>query len=98
MPEQQWVTLIEVFDRIEGEIFKSALEARGIPSVLFQEAIGHYIYVFNTDTTPMGAVQVCVPQDRLEDAQAWLEEYQNRELEGETLELTDEELNNPGDE
>jgi hypothetical protein len=74
MSEIHWETLFEAFDRIEAEIIKEALEAQGIPAALFQEGAMHYAYAG-------GTVEVCVPNERLEEAQAWLEEYQAGEIE-----------------
>jgi hypothetical protein len=77
MTEIEWVALMEVFDRLEGEILKEALEAQGIPAQLFQEGISHYLYPVGG---PMGRIEICVPSDRLEQASAWLVDYNNDDL------------------
>jgi len=77
MPENEWVYLMEVYDRLEAEILKEALEAQGIPAQLFQEGISHYLYPVSG---PMGKIEVCVPADRLEQATAWLNAYNKGEL------------------
>ena len=73
MSANEWVTLLEVFNRLEAEILKEALEAQGIPSQLFQEGVSHYLYPVSG---PMGKIELCVPAQRLHDALAWLESYQ----------------------
>jgi hypothetical protein len=77
MTENEWVALMEVFDRLEAEILKEALEAQGIPAQLFQEGISHYLYPVSG---PMGRIEICVPSDKLEQASAWLEDYNNDDL------------------
>ncbi len=73
MSANEWVTLLEVFNRLEAEILKEALDAQGIPSQLFQEGVSHYLYPVSG---PMGKIELCVPGQRLQDALAWLESYQ----------------------
>ncbi|MEI7845802.1 MAG: DUF2007 domain-containing protein [Chloroflexota bacterium] len=82
MTENEWVTVIEVFDRLEAEILKEAIEAQGIPSQLFQEGLSHYLYPVNG---PMGRIQVCVPRTKLSEALTWLEDYKEDNLEGEAF-------------
>ncbi len=86
MPEIEWVFLMEVFDRLEAEIIKEALEAQGIPAELFQEGISHYIYPVNG---PLGKIEVRVASDKLQEAQDWLEGYDAGEFEDDTEEHTD---------
>jgi hypothetical protein len=90
MSENEWVTLMQVFDRLDGEIIKEALEAQGIPSQLFQEGVSHYIY---PGSAPMGRIEVCVPSERLVEATAWLEAYNNGEFNEDGNTESDE--NNP---
>ncbi len=82
MSEHEWITLLEVNDRIEAEIIKDALEAQGIPAEIFQEGITH----FATPVTvgPLARVEICVPAERGDEARAWLEAYQSGELESDT--------------
>ncbi len=78
-----WVTLIEMDDRIEAEIIKEALEAQGIMAEIFQEGAAHYAYPMAH--APLNITQVCVPAEQLEAAQAWLARYENGEFEQEKL-------------
>lgn len=79
----EWKTLLEVYDRIEAEIIKSALEAQGIQAELFQEGAGS---LYRVNVGVLGRVEICVTPDDLPAAQAWLDDYQNNRLE------SDEEL------
>lgn len=85
MSEPRWTTLFEAAHRMEAEIMKEALEAQGFPAEIFQEGVMHY-------TALGGKIDVCVPSDRLEEAQVWLAEYQ----EGQLQEVSEEELANMG--
>jgi len=73
MTEISWATLLETSDRIQAEIIKEALEAQDILAEIFQEGAMHYAY-------PGGKIEVCVPKDRIDEAKAWLADYQNGEL------------------
>ena len=84
MSENEWVLLMEVFDRLEAEILKEALEAQGIPTQLFQEGLSHYLYPVGG---PMGRIEVCVPSQRLQDAREWLQAYNDGELRDDNAEL-----------
>jgi hypothetical protein len=84
MSENEWVFLMEVFDRLEAEILKEALEAQGIPAQLFQEGISHYLYPVSG---PMGRIEVCVPSLRLQDAKEWLEAYDKGDLRDDNAEF-----------
>ena len=79
MPEKRWATLLEVNTRIEAEIIKEALEAQDIPAEIFQEGAMHYIYPMAVG--PLASVEICVPADYLEQAQAWLADYESGKLE-----------------
>ena len=74
MSDIHWVTLTEAGSRIEAEIIKEALEAQGIPAEIFQGGAMHYAY-------PVGEVEVCVPNERIDQAKTWFAEYQNGQLE-----------------
>lgn len=74
MSDIHWATLLEVVDRLEAEIIKEALEAQDIPAEIFQEGAMHYAYTG-------GKIEICVPNDRVEEASAWLSEYQNGQIE-----------------
>ncbi len=84
MSEIEWATLLEVNDRIEAEIIKDALVAQGIEAVFFQEGVTHFGYPLTVG--PLSNVEICVPNDRLEEALAWLEAYNNGELVDDTEE------------
>ncbi len=86
MSEAEWITLIDVFDRLEAEILKGALEAQGIPCKLFQEGVSHYIYPVSG---PMGRIQVCVPGEKMQEAQQWLEAYNHGDLQNDNSDLSD---------
>jgi len=83
MTENEWVFLLEVFDRLQAEIFKEALEAQGIPAQLFQEGAAHYVYPVGG---PLGKIELCVPSMRLKEAQEWLEAYDRGNLESDNSE------------
>jgi len=86
MSQESWSTLLEVYDRLEAEILKEALEAQSIPATLFQESAGA---LYPTTFGPLGKIEVCVPDDRLQEAEAWLKSYNNGELRDNNAELTD---------
>ena len=92
MSESSWVTLLEVNTRLEAEIIKEALEAQGMPAAIFQEGVIHHLYPMAVG--PLARVEICVPKERLSEAQAWLTEYENGTLE----ELPDEGENEQGEE
>lgn len=81
MTETRWATLFEAAHRMEAEIAKEALEAQGFPAAIFQDSVMHI-------NSLGGRIEVCVPSDRLEEAQAWLAEYEESEL---TEDLPEEE-------
>ncbi len=94
MFDKEWVTLIEVNDRIGAEIIKDALEAQGIPAAFFQEGAVQFGYPVTVG--PMSVVEICVPNDRIQEAKAWLNAYQNGEFENVDVEY--EEHSDSGDE
>jgi len=71
MNELTWAKLTEVYGRMEAELIKSHLEARGIESELFQEAVGHHIYPTTLDG--LAKVQIFVPKDSLDEARELIE-------------------------
>lgn len=74
MSETHWETLSEAGNRIEAEIIKEALEAQGIPAEIFQEGAMHYAYTG-------GKIEICVPNERIDEARAWLAEYESGQIE-----------------
>lgn len=81
MTEKEWVTLLEVNNRLEAEIIKDALEAQGIPAAFFQEGVAQFGYALSVG--PLSVVEICVPSDRISEAQTWLQAYQHNLLEKE---------------
>ncbi len=79
MSEKEWVTLLEVNDRLEAEIIKDALEAQGIPAAYFQE--GAVQFGYRIAVGPMSVIEICVPNDRLQEAESWLNAYQSGKFE-----------------
>lgn len=78
MNEMTWEVLTKVYDRIEAEMMKAALEALGIPVELAQESVGGTIPV---SVGAFAEIHVFVPQEKFEEAKAWLEMYENDEAE-----------------
>lgn len=87
MSNTEWVTLMEVNDRLEAEIITSALTAQGIPAAFFQEGVAHYSYPLTVG--PMSTIEICVPQEKLQEAQDWVTAYRNGNLEDEEPEHND---------
>jgi hypothetical protein len=79
MSKTGWATLLQVNSRLEAEILKEALEAQGIPAAIFQEGAMHYVYPVAIG--PLASVELCVPKERLGEAQAWLADYESGALE-----------------
>ena len=77
MSDNEWVAILDVYDRLEAEILKEAMEAQDIPVQLFQEGISHYLYPVSG---PIGRIQVCVPRTKLPDALIWLDSYKKDEI------------------
>jgi len=94
MSEREWVTLLEVDDRIEAEIIKDALTAQGVEAEFFQEGVVHFGYPVTVGG--MATVEICVPNDQLEQAQAWLADYESGNLE--SVEDNDAEHSDPDSE
>ena len=78
MSEMKWEILTKVYDRIEAEMMKAALETLEIPVELAQESVG--------GTIPVGfgafaEIHLFVPKDKMEEAKAWLEVYESDQAE-----------------
>jgi hypothetical protein len=84
MSDNGWETLVEVNDRLEAEIIKEALAAQNIPAEIFQEGITHFAYPVNVG--PLSSVEICVPAEFKEQAEAWLADYRSGKLEDNTPE------------
>ncbi len=72
----KWQLLTKVYDRIEAEMMKSALEAQEISAELMQESVGETIPV---SFGKFAEVQIFVPKESFEEANEWLEEYNQGE-------------------
>ena len=84
MSRDGWSTLLEVYDRIEAEILKESLESQGIPAMLFHESAGT---LYPTTFGLLAKVEICVPDERLKEAETWLEAYNKGELRDDNAEL-----------
>ena len=78
MNEMQWKILTKIYDRVEAEMMKAALETLSIPVEFAQESVG--------GTIPVGfgafaEIHLFVPLEKFEEAKAWLEMYENNEAE-----------------
>lgn len=73
MDELKWAKLTEVYGRMDAELIESYLEAHGIDTELFQEAVGHSIYPTTIDG--LGRVQIFVAKENLPDARKMLEQF-----------------------
>jgi hypothetical protein len=74
MDEMKWEKLTDIYGRIEADVFKSFLEAKGVPVELFQEAVGQH--AFPTTIDGLGHVQIFVPKEKFEEAKTLLETFQ----------------------
>ena len=73
MDEMKWELLVEVQGRLEANLIQSYLEAQGVQTELFQEAVGHHIYPVTVNG--LGRVQIFVPKQQAGEAKEILEEY-----------------------
>lgn len=78
MTDMQWKILTKVYDRIEAEMMKAALETLDIPVEFAQESVG--------GTIPVGfgafaEIHLFVPLEKFDEASAWLEMYENDDVE-----------------
>ena len=78
MTEMTWELLSKVYDRIEAEMMKAALEALGISTELVQESVGGTIPV---SFGKFAEIHIFVPKDKLSEAKTWLESYGNNNFE-----------------
>jgi hypothetical protein len=74
MDELKWELLVEVQGRLEANLIQSYLEAQGISTELFQEAVGHHIIPVITDG--LGRVQIFVPKEKAREAHKLLKTYE----------------------
>lgn len=74
MSKEQWKVLIEVAGEAQANSLRGLLEAQGIQVVLSAEGTSH-IYGFSI--FPLGAIQIIVPADELEQAQQVLDDFES---------------------
>jgi hypothetical protein len=65
MDEIRWIKIVEVFERVHGDLVVSYFKAHGIETQLIQDAY----YEYEIGSAAMGPVQILVPSYQLEDAQ-----------------------------
>lgn len=78
MSEMQWKILTKVYDRVEAEMMKSALETLDVPVEFAQESVGRTIPV---SFGAFAEIHVFVPREKYDDAKAWLEMYEDNAIE-----------------
>ena len=74
MAKMTWELLTKVYDRIEAEMMKAALEALEISSELAQESVGGTMPV---SFGKFAEIHIFVPKEKIEEAREWLETYDN---------------------
>jgi hypothetical protein len=79
MNELTWEKITDVPGRIQAEVLKAFMESEGVPVHLIQEGLGESVYPFTFG--PLGEVQVFVPKEKLEQARALLESYEQGNIE-----------------
>lgn len=78
MSDMQWKILTKVYDRVEAEMMKAALETLKIPAEFAQESVGGTIPV---SFGAFAEIHLFVPIEKFDEAKAWLEIYENDEAE-----------------
>lgn len=78
MNEMQWKILTKVYDRVEAQMMKAALETLEIPVEMAQESVGGTIPV---NFGAFAEIHVFVPNEKFEEASAWLDIYENNKAE-----------------
>ena len=73
MDELKYELLTEVNGRMQADLIQSYLEAEGIKTELFQEAVGHHIYPVMIDG--LARVQIFVSKEQATDARRLLEVF-----------------------
>ncbi len=77
----EWKILTKVYDRIEAEMMKAALNALEIPVEIAQESVGGTIPV---SFGAFAEIHVFVPKEKFKEASEWLETYEaNKEEDAE---------------
>ncbi len=78
MDDLKWKILTKVYDRVEAEMMKSALDALEIPVAFAQESVGGVIPV---SFGAFAEIHLFVPTEKFAEASAWLEMYENDRVE-----------------
>jgi hypothetical protein len=78
MSEMQWKILTKVYDRVEAEMMKAALETLNIPVEFAQESVGGTIPV---SFGAFAEIHIFVPVEKFNEAKSWLEMYENNTAE-----------------
>ena len=73
MNELTWELLTKIYDRVEAEMMKAALEALDIPVELVQEGVGRWVVPVTVGS--FGEVHIFVPKEKIDEARGWLEAY-----------------------
>jgi len=73
MDTLKYELLTEVNGRMQADLIQSYLEAEGIKTELFQEAVGHHIYPVMIDG--LARVQIFVSKEQATDARRLLEVF-----------------------
>ena len=77
MAELTWEKITVRHGRLDAEMLKTFMEAEGVPVQLIQEGLGQYALPMTIG--PLAEVQVFVPKDKLEEAQALIEAFERGE-------------------
>jgi hypothetical protein len=76
MDKLTWAKLTEVYGRMDADFIQSYLNAEGIETELFQEAVGHHIYPTTIDG--LAKVQIFVKKEELEEARKLMEHFDDQ--------------------
>lgn len=80
---EEFVTVYSAEGRLAAESIKLLLESFNIPSILIQESAGA---AYGLTVGSLGAVEIQVPADRVEEAQEILQAMEDGELENDAPE------------
>jgi hypothetical protein len=78
MTTTNWVTAFTVQGELQAEILRGLLEAQGIPVELSQESAAR---IYGLGVGPMAEVEIIVPEEKLETAQAIFADYKSGKFE-----------------
>jgi hypothetical protein len=80
MSAENWESVQEIYGELQAEMLRGLLEAQGIPVLLNQEGAGR---AYGINVGPLGAIQLLVPAELIEDARRILADYYAGEFEAE---------------